>query len=269
MQLFQGIGRRLTVAVLALLFLSAFGVCAEGPAESETPALAHSDLIIVQRFAAPRRIIALDPSLGFSLQRGHGGVPPAERAASVGRATAFILADTITQQLHDRGYDTVQSDETGPEPDRRALIVSGVFRSINEGHRRRFAGKDASVAVSVAIDGQVPGEKPQRLNLFQLDSRRIPQHSGRHAEAGVNSAARRLGSVIADAAAELADRNSWPRRHADKGCSSSESRPNGNQHPRDLRRPTQEAGVCRRNGRRRASGHPDCHQWPHWTSFYG
>ena len=93
----------MTVAVLALLFLSAFGVCAEGPAESETPALGHPDLIIVQRFAAPRRIVTLDPSLGFSLQRGRAGVPPAERAAAVGRAAAFVLADNITQQLHDYG----------------------------------------------------------------------------------------------------------------------------------------------------------------------
>jgi hypothetical protein len=47
--------------------------------------------------------VTLDPSLGFSLQRGRAGVPPAERAAAVGRAAAFVLADNITQQLHDYG----------------------------------------------------------------------------------------------------------------------------------------------------------------------
>ena len=197
------IGRRLMMAVPVLLFFTGFRVGAEGAAGPD-PTLARPDLIIVRRFATPRRVVALDPSLGFSLQRGHAGVAPSERAASIGRATAFILADTITQQLHDRGYDAVQSDEAGPEPNGRALIVSGAFRSINEGHRRRFAGKDASVAVSVAIDRQMHGETPQRLKVFQLDSRRIPQQSGRHGESGVNSAARRLGFVIADAAAELA-----------------------------------------------------------------
>ena len=207
-----------------LLFFSSFGVWRKGDARPD-PTLARPDLIIVRRFATPRRIVALDPSLGFSLQRGHAGVPLAERAASVARATAFILADTITQQLHDNGYDAVQSDEPGPEPYGRALIVSGAFRSINEG-RRRFAGKDASVAVSVAIDSHVHGEKPQRLKIFQLDSRRIPQQSGRHGEASVSSAARRLGFVIADAAAELARSERLHRRHANRAVQVRSSRPN-------------------------------------------
>ena len=64
---------------------------------------------------------------------------PARRAASLARATAFIVADTMIQQLRDLGYDAVQSDEAGPEPDGRALIVSGALRSINEGHRRHLA----------------------------------------------------------------------------------------------------------------------------------
>ena len=97
MRFVQRSGRMLMIAVLVLSFFSGFGVCAEGAAGPAAPTLARPDLIIVRRFATPRRIVALDPSLGFSLQRGHAGVPPAERAASVGRATAFILADTITQ----------------------------------------------------------------------------------------------------------------------------------------------------------------------------
>ena len=69
---------------------------------------ANPDLIIVRRFATPRWIVVLDPSLGFSLDRRQPGVLRARRAASLARATAFILADTITEQLRDGGYDAVQ-----------------------------------------------------------------------------------------------------------------------------------------------------------------
>jgi hypothetical protein len=136
--------RAFLIAGLALLFFSGLGLCAESP---DTSAPSHPDLIIVRRFAAPRRIVVLDPSLGFSLHRGRQGVPTADRAASIARATTFIVADTITQQLRDLGYDAVLSDEAGPETDGRALIISGVFRNINEGHRRHFAAKDARVVV--------------------------------------------------------------------------------------------------------------------------
>jgi hypothetical protein len=97
----------------------------------------------------------------------------------------------------------VQSDEAGPGSDRRALIVSGVFRSINEGHRRRLAAKDASVAVSVEIKAQLHDEKPQRLKVFQLDSRRISHQSNKNRETGVNSVVKRLGLVIADVVSGL------------------------------------------------------------------
>jgi hypothetical protein len=168
-----------------------------------TSAPSHPDLIILRRFAALRRIVRLDPSLNFSLQ----GVSPADRAASVARATAFIVADTVTQQLRDLGYKAVPSDEAGPEAGGRALIISGEFRSINEGHRRHLAAKDASVVVSVDVDTQCHDEKPQRLKSFRLDSRQIPRESGRHREPGVNSAAMRLATMIAHAVAELAHRD--------------------------------------------------------------
>ena len=196
--------RSFLIASLALLSFSGLGLCAESP---DTSAPSHPDLIIVRRFAAPRRIVVLDPSLGFSLHRGRQGVPPADRAASIARATAFIVADTITQQLRDLGHNAVLADEAGPETGRRALIISGVFRGINEGHRRHFAAKDASVVVSVEIDMQTHGEKPQRLEFFRLDSRQIPHESGRHREPGVNSAAMLLATMIAHAVAELAHRD--------------------------------------------------------------
>ena len=167
--------------------------------------------------------MVLDPSLGFSLQRGRQGVSPADRAASVARATAFIVADTVAQQLRDRGYKAVPSDAAGPEAGGRALIISGVFRSINEGHRRHFAAKDASVVVSVEIDTQTHGEKPQRLKSFRLDSQQIPHESGKHREPGVNSAAMRLATMIAHAVAELAHREDAQAAH---GCKST-ARPAG------------------------------------------
>ena len=97
------------------------------------------------------------------------------------------------------------SDEAGPETGRRTLIISGVFRGIDEGRRRHFAAKDASVVVSVEIDTQTHGEKPQRLKSFRLDSRRIPHET--HREPGVNSAAMLLATMIAHAVAELAHRD--------------------------------------------------------------
>jgi hypothetical protein len=203
--------RLFLIAALGLLFFSGLGTCAE---YSDTPAPVHPDLIIVRRFATPRRIVTLDPSLGFSLHRGRSGVPPPRRAASVARATAFIVADAITQQLRDMGYDAVQSDEAGPVPDGRALIISGVFRTINEGHRRRFAAKDASVAASVEVASQTQGAKPQRLKIFPMDSRQISHQSGMHREQGLSSAAMRLGGGIAHAIAELGHRANWSvRRH--------------------------------------------------------
>jgi hypothetical protein len=198
----------LLIAALALSsFFAGFPACAQ-PADA--PAPAHLDLIIVRRFAAPGRIVALDPSLGFSLRRGQPGVPSTRRAASVARATSFTMAETITGQLRQLGYDAVQSDEAGPEPGGRALIVHGAFRSINEGHRRRFAGKDAGVAVWVEIDYQLYGGKPRRLSLLQLDSRQIPFPNRTSGDAGVTSAALRTAFTISRAVGELANRSNWP-----------------------------------------------------------
>jgi hypothetical protein len=202
--------RSLLITLLALL--SSTGLAAAEDQRVAAPA--HPDLIIVRQFATRGPIVARDPSLGFSLYRGAPGVPPARRAASVARATAFTLAETIAQQLRELGYDAVQSNETGPEPGGRALIVSGAFRSINEGHRRRFAAKDASVAAAAEIEYQIEGAQPLRLMAIQLGSRQI-QHeallnAAAHRELGVNSAAIGLGVMIARAVAELAHRTNWP-----------------------------------------------------------
>ena len=199
--------RSLLIAVLALSCFAELSACAQ---PTDPPATAHPDLIIVRRFAAPGRIVALDSSLGFALRRGQPGVPSTRRAASVARATSFTMADTITGQLRQLGYDAVQSDEAGPEPGGRALIVSGAFRRINEGHRRRFAAKDAGVAAKVEIDYQLDGEKPQRLSLFQLDSRHIPFPNRGSGDAGLSSAALRTAFTITRAVGQVAKRSNWP-----------------------------------------------------------
>ena len=196
----------LIAVLVSLLFydLPAYGD------ELDASAPAHPDLIIVRRFAVSTRVVSLDPSLGFSLDRRQPGVPPHRRAASLARATSFVLADTITAHLRELGYDAVQSDEAGPEPNGRALIVSGVFRSINEGHRRRLAAKDASVGASFEISAQSEGARPRRQLVSRLDSRRLPEKSATHREP-VKSAARQLGLIIANSVADLARRTNWPR----------------------------------------------------------
>ena len=55
----------------------------------------------------------------------------------------------------------------------RAIIVSGTFRRIDEGRRRRVGAENSGVAVDVAIDYQVYGQAPQRLAAFQLNSRQL------------------------------------------------------------------------------------------------
>jgi hypothetical protein len=175
---------------------------------------AHPNPIIVREFSFSPDIVRLDPSFGFSLYRGSPGVPTRQRAESVGRAAAFNLADSATQQLDVLGYDALRADTSGPEPGARALIVSGTLREIDEGRRRRIGGENSSLVVDVAIDYQAAGSPPQRITALHLDSRRIPssQIVGAPAarSASVNSAAARVGGVIARYVADLARLNRWP-----------------------------------------------------------
>src|SRR5437764_4209515 len=196
--------------IAAALLLVALGGCAE----RENAAPLHPNLIIVRDFAAPVGVITLDPSFGFSLRRGVPGVPPADRAASVGRAAAFTLADTVVEQLRALGYDAIRSNEGGPEPGGRALVVSGAFRGIDEGYRRSVGAEGSSVAVDAAVDFQAQSAGTRRLMSFQLDSRQAPQDGVISASAGrganVNTAAARVGAAIARYVAELARRHNWP-----------------------------------------------------------
>lgn len=198
--------RSLFHAAVAALFLAVLAGCAR-----ERPGgLTHPNLIAVREFAFSTGVVALDPSFGFSLYRGSPGVPPRQRAEAVGRAAGFSLADAVAQQLQSLGYDAVRSDTIAAEPGGRALIVAGTFRRINEGHRRQ----NASLAVDIEVDYQASGAAPQRLTAFSFDSRGAPREPLTAAAArqgtSVNSAAVRVGGVIARYVADLARANNWP-----------------------------------------------------------
>ena len=201
--------RRFAVIKIAIAVLG-LGACAD---KADTPASGHPNLIIVRDFAAPLGVVTLDPSFGFSLRRGEPGVPPVERGASVARAAVFTLADTVVEQLRARGYDAVRSSEAGAEPGGRALVVTGAFRSINEGYRRRVGAEGSNVAIDAEIEYQGQGGASRRLMAFQLDSRQAPREGAEGVSARrepINAATARVGSYVARAVLELARHNNWP-----------------------------------------------------------
>ncbi len=199
----------LTAAVASLLLVILAG-CVPQPGERP----AHPNPIIVREFAFSLGIITLDPSFGFSLYRGAPGVPPRQRAAGVGRAAAFSLADAITQQLVRSGYDAIHSDTAIPEPGARALIVTGKFRHIDEGRRRRVGAENPSIAIDAEIAYQTAEAAPQRITELHLDSRRIPRDAivgvSARRRADANLAATGVGTVIARTLIETARLNNWP-----------------------------------------------------------
>ena len=200
-------------AVLALLSLTG---CIEGLTVSGGPT---SDFIVISDFALPQGVVRLDPSFGFSLYRGEPGVPAQQRAASIGRAVGFLVTDTITDQLRVLGYDAVSTTDPAPQTGARALIVTGTFREINEGERRRPDEIGSAVIADVQIKAEVPGLAGVRpVQSFSVDSRTAP-HVGvigaaTRRESGVNADAARVGSQIAAVVAEVARRNNWaPMKH--------------------------------------------------------
>ncbi len=197
-------------AASAFLLLVILAGCVPQPAGSP----AHPNPIIVREFTYSLGVITLDPSFGFSLYRGGAGVPPRQRAAGVGRAAAFSLADSITEQLITSGYDAIRSDDATPEPGARALVVTGAFRQIDEGRRRRVGAENPSIAVDAEINYQTAGAAPQRITEIHLDSRQVPRDgvSGVSARrrADANLAATRVGAAIARTVIETARLNNWP-----------------------------------------------------------
>lgn len=203
--------RSALTAAVAVLLLAVLAGCV--PQLEGGPA-AHPHPIIIREFTFSPGVVTLDPSFGFSLYRGSPGVPPRQRAAGLGRAVAFNLADVLAQQLSALGYDVIRSESATVEPGARAMIVSGTFRHINEGYRRRVGAENSSVAVDVHLDYQPAGGRAQRLAAFPLDSRLVAGGgmtgvSAREA-ADVKAAAARLGGAIARYVADAARLNKWP-----------------------------------------------------------
>ena len=191
-----------------------FALAGCAPRHAEAPAFPAVDApspspIIVREFAFSPRVVTLDPTLGYSLAGGTA-VPPRQRAEALGRAAAFNLADTLSREIKRLGYDVVAGGDGPLRPGERALIVTGEFRRIYEGHRHA----DADIAVTVAIDYASAGAAPQRLVAFDLDGRRLPREglvaaAGPHGE-DVNYEATRLGTVIGRYVARLAQTEHWP-----------------------------------------------------------
>ena len=203
--------RSAVTAAFVSLFLIVLAGCRPELGQS---APTHPAPIIVREFAFSPGTVTLDPSFGFALERGAAGVPPRQRAASVGRAAAFNVADAITERLVASGYDAIRSDSAAPEPGARALIVTGAFRQIDEGRRRQVGAENPSIAIDGEIDYQTAGAAPQRITELHIDSRQVPQETvvGESARrrADANLAGARVGSAIARIVIETARLNNWP-----------------------------------------------------------
>lgn len=201
--------RRIVSAAVALPLLGLAG-CVEDLTAASGPT---SDFIVISDFALPQGVVRLDPSFGFSLYRGEPGVPAQQRAASIGRAVGFLVTDTITDQLRALGYDAVSTTDPSPKTGARALIVTGTFREIDEGERRRPDEVGSAVIADVQIKAELPGGGIQPVQSFSVDSRTAP-HAGvagaaTRRETGVNADAARIGAQIAAVVAEVARRNNW------------------------------------------------------------
>ncbi len=201
---------RLVAAWAGVLFVVFLAGC--GPQyEART---SHPNPILIREFAFSPEIITLDPSFGFSLHRGEQGVPRSQRAAGLGRAVAFNLTDGMAEYLTGLGYDVLRSESGSVEPGMRAILVSGSFRRIDEGRRRRVGAENSGVTVDLAIDYQVYGQAAQRLAAVQLNSRQFAG-SGlvgvtARTRGDVKIEARQLGAEIGRYVAQVARSQKWP-----------------------------------------------------------
>jgi hypothetical protein len=200
-----------TARFLAALPLVALAACAQtGGLAPGSP----SDFIVVGDFTAPPGVVRLDPSFGFSLNRGEPGVPPQQRAASIGRAVAFLVTDTIVERLRALGYDATSTSSPNPAASGyRALVIGGIFRTIDEGQRRRVGDEHSAVIAAVTIRAEQPGGGTQTVQSFTIDSRTAPRVHGASAatrrETGVDADASDVGAEIARVVSEVARRNNW------------------------------------------------------------
>jgi hypothetical protein len=197
--------------VFALGSLVTVAACVQASTGPNGP---PSDFIVVSDFAVPQGAVRLDPTMGFSLYRGEAGVPREQRATSVGRAVAFLVTDTVVDQLRARGYDTVSTSNPNPSNSGyRALIVSGTLTTVDEGNRRRAGDEHSAVIGQVNIKAELPGGGVQNVQSFAVDSRSAPAATANNGatqrETGVDADATRVGAEIARVVAEVARRNNW------------------------------------------------------------
>lgn len=203
--------------VFTALALVALAACAQNATLNSSAK--PSDFIVVSDFAVPPGVVRLDPSFGFSLYRGEAGISPEKRAASIGRAVGFLVTDTITDGLRSLGYDAVSTSNPNPTGSGyRALIVTGTFRTIDEGQRRHPLEAHSAVIADVAIKAELPGGAVQPVQSFTVDSRTVPQaranNGATRRETGVDADATNVGAAIARIVGDVARRNNWlPARH--------------------------------------------------------
>lgn len=169
---------------------------------STPQAVAPSNLVIVRDFTinASTRVV-VDTSFGFNLNRGRPGVPLAQRGAGVARAAAFDIADAVTEELRQLGYEVVHAHRNTPDPAGRALIVTGTLREANEGHRRQVGDEHAKVVADTEIDEWGPGFRPALA--LHLDSSQLAGDNAGDSSA-LGGSARRVGRELARRAAEIA-----------------------------------------------------------------
>ena len=120
----------------------------------------------------------------------------------------------MAEYLTGLGYDVLRSESGSVEPGMRAIIVSGTFRQINEGRRRRVGAENSGVTVDIAIDYQVYGQAPQRLAAFQRDSRQLAGGGlvgvAARQRGDVKIEAHQLGAELGGYVAQIARSQRWP-----------------------------------------------------------
>ncbi|MBV9863006.1 MAG: hypothetical protein JO267_12770 [Alphaproteobacteria bacterium] len=173
-------------------------------------------LVVVRSLQAAPGSVVVDPSFGFSLYRGAPGVPLRARAASVTRAASFEIADAVTDALRRLGLDAIRSDTVMPDPERRTLVVHGVFLRLDEGHKRRVGERGSRVVAEIRADYSGPGVAPRQALGLRVDSDQLAGSGAglQQARAGMETAdvtadAARVGRVVAAALADLARRQGW------------------------------------------------------------
>src|SRR5262249_15195305 len=174
-------GMKLFRGLVGLLVVLGLAGCIDEGAGGARP-----DMIVVTEFAVTPATVVLDPSFGFSLYRGQPGVPQQQRATSIANAVGFLVSDTITERLRQLGYDTASTTDPNPRIDSRALIVTGAFRQIDEGHRRQVGAEQSAVVADVQVRATGPGARPDPVLSLHVDSRQLPRElAARGRETGV------------------------------------------------------------------------------------